>query len=78
VGALSVVLGYVDDSLGATIGVMIIFSAFVQAAEGACYGVVPFVSCRSYGIVAGLVGAGGNVGSAVTQALFFADNEGLE
>jgi len=68
----------VDDSLGATIGVMIIFSAWVQAAEGASYGVVPFVSRRSYGVVAGLVGAGGNAGSAVTQALFFADNPGLE
>eukprot|EP00983_Pelagomonas_calceolata_P053811 1143440-Pelagomonas_calceolata.AAC.1 len=49
-----------------------------QSAEGACYGVVPFVSRRSYGVVAGLVGAGGNTGSAVTQALFFADNEGLK
>jgi len=57
---------------------MIIFSAFVQAAEGACYGVVPFVSRRSYGVVAGLVGAGGNTGSAVTQALFFSGNPGVE
>ncbi|KAF5839025.1 hypothetical protein DUNSADRAFT_1802 [Dunaliella salina] len=77
-GALSIVLGNVDDTLGGTIAVMIVFSAFVQSAEGACYGVVPFVSRRSYGVVAGMVGAGGNTGSAVTQALFFADNPGLK
>jgi NNP family nitrate/nitrite transporter-like MFS transporter len=77
-GALSIVLGNVDDTLGGTIAVMIIFSAFVQSAEGACYGIVPFVSRRAYGVVAGLVGAGGNTGSAVTQAIFFSQNEGVE
>jgi NNP family nitrate/nitrite transporter-like MFS transporter len=77
-GAFSIILGNVDNTFGGTIAVMIIFSAFVQSAEGACYGVVPFVSRRAYGVVAGLVGAGGNTGSAVTKALFFADNKGLE
>lgn len=78
VGVFSIVLGTVDYTFGGTIAVMIVFSAFVQAAEGACFGVVPFVTRRSYGVVSGLVGAGGNAGSAVTQALFFADNKGLK
>jgi hypothetical protein len=47
------------------------FSLMVQASEGATFGVVPFVSKRSMGVVSGFVGAGGNAGSVITQALFF-------
>ncbi|MEW5306437.1 MAG: hypothetical protein WDW36_008900 [Sanguina aurantia] len=71
-GAFCLAMAYVDYSLDATIVIMVIFSIFCQQACGAHYGIVPFVSRRSYGVVTGMVGAGGNVGSAVTQALFFA------
>jgi NNP family nitrate/nitrite transporter-like MFS transporter len=43
--------------------VLIIFSCFVQASEGATYGIVPFVDTQYTGIVSGLVGAGGNLGA---------------
>jgi MFS transporter, NNP family, nitrate/nitrite transporter len=49
----------------------VVFSFLAQAAAGATFGVVPFVSKRSMGVVSGFVGAGGNVGSVITQALFF-------
>lgn len=49
----------------------VFFSLLVQSSEGATYGVVPFVSKRSLGVVSGFVGAGGNAGSVIVQALFF-------
>lgn len=42
---------------------MVIFSLFVQAAEGASYGIVPYVNPPVTGSIAGIVGAGGNTGA---------------
>lgn len=56
-------------TLGLAIGTMIVFSLFVQMAEGATFSVVPFISKKSLGAVTGIVGAGGNVG-AVCYAQF--------
>ena len=72
-GALCIFMGLAKGSLAGTICIMIVFSLFVQASEGASYGVVPFISKRALGIVSGFVGAGGNAGSAITQTLFFKD-----
>lgn len=73
-GALCIVMGLLNGTLAGTIVVMVVFSAMVQASEGASYGVVPFVSKRALGIVSGMVGAGGNAGSVITQSLFFQDS----
>ena len=70
-GIFCIALANVATSLNATIVIMVIFSIFCQQACGSTYGVVPFVSRRSYGVVAGIVGAGGNVGAIVTQIIFF-------
>ena len=51
---------------------MIIFSIFCQQACGASFGVAPFISRRAYGVVSGVIGAGGNTGAIVTQVIFFA------
>lgn len=56
-------------TLSVAIATMIVFSLCVQMAEGATYSVVPFINKRSLGAVAGIVGAGGNVG-AVLYAQF--------
>ena len=50
-------------SLGAAIFCMVIFSLFVQAAEGSTYGIVPYVDPPATGSIAGIVGAGGNSGA---------------
>ena len=49
---------------------MIIFSLFVQMAEGATFGVVPFINKKALGSVAGIVGAGGNAGAVAAGFLF--------
>ncbi|KAK8657356.1 hypothetical protein V6N13_035597 [Hibiscus sabdariffa] len=69
-GVFCIILGQVN-SLSASVAVMIIFSFFVQAACGLTFGVVPFVSRRSLGVISGMTGGGGNVGAVVTQLIFF-------
>src|SRR6476661_140943 len=56
------------------IGLMLAFGLFVKMSNGATYAVVPFVNRRALGTVAGIVGAGGNVG-AVLAGLLFGDPE---
>lgn len=70
-GAFCVGVGVSQDSFANTMVVVILFSIFIQGTCGAVYGVVPFVSRRSLGLICGCVGAGGNLGGAVTQAAFF-------
>lgn len=52
------------------IGTMIIFSLFVQMAEGATFSVVPFINKKAIGTVSGIVGAGGNAGAVLAGFLF--------
>jgi NNP family nitrate/nitrite transporter-like MFS transporter len=55
------------------VGSMLVFSLFVQMTEGATYGIVPFVNKKALGAVAGIVGAGGNVGAVAAGFLFKAE-----
>lgn len=53
---------------------MILFSLFVQMSEGATYSVVPFINKKALGSVAGIVGAGGNMGAVCAGFLFRAES----
>ena len=60
-----------QDMGGSCLAIMILFSVFVQAAEGLHYGVVPYVSRPALGVVSGMVGAGGSLGSVIALSIFF-------
>ncbi|PSS33387.1 High affinity nitrate transporter 2.5 like [Actinidia chinensis var. chinensis] len=69
-GLLCVLLGRVDSLWGSAV-VMCCFSFFVQAASGLTFGVVPFISKRSLGVISGMTGSGGAMGAVVAQLLLF-------
>ncbi len=52
------------------IGSMMVAGLFVKMSNGASYSIVPFVNKRALGAVAGIVGAGGNVGAVLAGFLF--------
>ena len=52
------------------VGAMMLTGLFIKMSNGATYAIVPFVNKRALGAVAGIVGAGGNVGSVLAGFLF--------
>jgi NNP family nitrate/nitrite transporter-like MFS transporter len=52
------------------IGAMMLTGLFIKMSNGATYAVVPFVNRKALGAVAGIVGAGGNLGSVLAGFLF--------
>jgi NNP family nitrate/nitrite transporter-like MFS transporter len=52
------------------IAAMLVTGLFLKMANGATYSVVPFVNKRALGAVAGIVGAGGNIGAVLAGFLF--------
>ncbi|GBG31699.1 High-affinity nitrate transporter 2.2 [Hondaea fermentalgiana] len=52
------------------IGFLVCFSIFVQASEGATFAIVPFLNPGNIGNVAGIVGAGGNIGAVSWSTMF--------
>jgi MFS transporter, NNP family, nitrate/nitrite transporter len=54
-----------STNLASAIVVLVVFSLFVNAAEGFNFGIVPYIDPPNTGAVTGIVGAGGNVGAVL-------------
>eukprot|EP00538_Stauroneis_constricta_P002322 CAMPEP_0119561328 /NCGR_PEP_ID=MMETSP1352-20130426/17272_1 /TAXON_ID=265584 /ORGANISM="Stauroneis constricta, Strain CCMP1120" /LENGTH=484 /DNA_ID=CAMNT_0007609505 /DNA_START=93 /DNA_END=1547 /DNA_ORIENTATION=- len=67
---IAVLIFATTDTLAGAVVVLVLFSLFVQAAEGSSYGIVPYVNPPYMGSVTGIVGAGGNVGAVVFGLCF--------
>lgn len=57
-------------SFGFAVVSMLSFALFLKMANGATYGIVPFVNEKNVGLVSGIVGAGGNLGGMLFGFLF--------
>lgn len=67
---LGLVLFAQSGSFGMAIFSMIFFALFLKMANGATYAITPFINEKNAGLVAGVVGAGGNVGGMLFGFLF--------
>lgn len=70
-GVCSLCVFYTKSSLGLTMMIVSFWSILLPMSCGVTFGIVPFITKRGLGSASGLVGAGGSVGAAVTQAIFF-------
>ncbi|HEY8916421.1 MAG TPA: MFS transporter [Chitinophaga sp.] len=61
-------------SLVVAIVAMLSFALFLKMANGATYGIVPFINEKNTGLVSGIVGAGGNLGGMMFGFLFKSDS----
>jgi NNP family nitrate/nitrite transporter-like MFS transporter len=59
-----------EGSFALAIVFMLSFALFLKMANGATYGIVPFVNEKNVGLVSGIVGAGGNLGGMIFGFLF--------
>jgi NNP family nitrate/nitrite transporter-like MFS transporter len=59
-----------SGSLALAIVSMLLFALFLKMANGGTYSIVPFINKDAIGSVAGIVGAGGNIGAMLVGFLF--------
>lgn len=57
-------------TIGMAITSMVFFALFLKMANGATYALTPFINEKNVGLVAGIVGAGGNIGGMLMGFLF--------
>lgn len=70
-GIVCVTLGAVDPKdVGTMMGLVLALALFMDAANGACFALVPAVGGRSVGILAGVVGAAGNAGGVAGAVVY--------
>jgi NNP family nitrate/nitrite transporter-like MFS transporter len=71
---LGITLFAKSGNLGMAIFSMLLFALFLKMANGTTYSIVPFVNKNAIGSVAGIVGAGGNIGAMLVGFLFKSKN----
>ncbi|CAB9527690.1 affinity nitrate transporter 2 [Seminavis robusta] len=57
-------------TLQSTLVAMVVFAMLGQMSMGTCFGIVPYVDPANTGTIAGIVGAGGNVGAIWLSSVF--------
>lgn len=67
---IGLVLFAYAPSLPLAIAAMLFFALFLKMANGGTYSIVPFIQPGAVGTVAGIVGAGGNLGAMLVAFLF--------
>jgi NNP family nitrate/nitrite transporter-like MFS transporter len=67
---IGIVLFARAGSLPGAIAAMLLFALFLKMANGSTYSIVPFINKEAIGSVAGIVGAGGNIGAMLVGFLF--------
>ncbi len=67
---IGIILFAKAGSLPVAIISMLSFALFLKMANGATYGIVPFVNEKNVGLISGIVGAGGNLGGMMFGFLF--------
>jgi NNP family nitrate/nitrite transporter-like MFS transporter len=67
---IGIILFANSDGLVMAITMMFFFGLCLKMANGATYSIVPFINPKAVGSVAGIVGAGGNVGAMLIGFLF--------
>jgi NNP family nitrate/nitrite transporter-like MFS transporter len=67
---IGIILFAKAGSLGAAIALLFFFGLCLKMANGVTYSIVPFINPNAVGSVAGIVGAGGNVGAMLIGFLF--------
>jgi len=70
VEGIGLILFAKSGHLGLAIASMLFFALFLKMANGATYGIVPFVNEKNVGLISGIVGAGGNFGGMLLGFLF--------
>lgn len=67
---IGIILFAKAGNLGVAIALLFFFGLCLKMANGATYSIVPFINPNAVGSVAGIVGAGGNVGAMLIGFLF--------
>ncbi|KAI0905595.1 nitrite transporter [Ustulina deusta] len=78
-GAFLIVIGQLDpQNLPVLLGLVSLMAVFLEAGNGANFGLIPHVHPQANGIVSGMTGAAGNLGGVIFSVIFRFTGSGTE